>query len=84
VKQQNVHDHWSEQRQRERDEAIEEEQHARDQLNRKYEQQIFRDEHRTQELACDSAGRRRWNEVKKSIQTENRKDQGQKESTDVS
>jgi len=84
VKQQNVHDHRSKQCQRERDEPIDEKQHARDQLNRKHEQQIFADEHGSQELACDSARRRRWNEVKKSIQTENRKDQGQKESTDVS
>ncbi len=84
MKQQNVHDHWSEQRQRERDVSLDEKQHARDQLNRKHEQQIFRDEHRSHELSRDSGGRRHRNEMKKSIQAENRKDQGQKEPTDVS
>ena len=84
MKQQDVDDHWSQQRQRERDEAIDEKQDARDQLNRKHEQQIFRDEHCSHELSRDSAGRRHWNEVKKPIQAENRKDHGQKEPTDVS
>ena len=84
VKQQNVHDDRSEDRQRERHESINQEQSARDHLEPENGHQIVRNEQCSEELSRDSAGRRHRNEVKKSVKPEDRKDQGQKEPTDVS
>ena len=84
VKQKNVHDDRSENRECERHVAIYQKQRARNHLKPRDEQEIFRNEHRSEELSRDSAGRRHRNEMKKSIQAEDQKDQTQKEPTDVS
>jgi len=84
VKQQNVHDDWSENRECERHVAIDQKQRARDHLQPRDEQEIFRNEHRSEELSRDSAGRRHRDEMQKSIQAEDQKDQTQKEPTHVS
>ncbi len=44
---------------------------------------MLRDEQCANELTRDSAGRRHRDEVKKSIQAEDQKDQAQKEPTDI-
>ena len=84
VKQENVHDDRSENRECERHVAIDQKQRARNHLKPRDDQEIFRNEHRSEELSRDSAGRRHRNEMKKSIQAEDQKDQTQKEPTDVS
>ena len=84
VKQENVHDDRSENRECERHVAIDQKQRARNHLKPRDEQEIFRNEHRSEELSRDSAGRRHLNEMKKSIQAKDQKDQTQKEPTDVS
>ena len=84
VKQENVHDDRSENRQCERYVAIDQKQRARNYLKPRDDQEIFRNEHRSEELSGDAAGRRHRDEVKKSIQTEDQKDQTQEEPTDVS
>jgi len=84
VKQENVHDDRSENRECERHVPIDQKQRARNHLKPRDDQEIFRNEHRSEELSRDSAGRRHRNEMKKSIQAEDQKDQTQKEPTDVS
>ena len=84
VKQENVHDDRSENRECERHVVIDQKQRARNYLKPRDDQEIFRNEHRSEELSRDSAGRRHRYEMKKSIQTEDPKDQTQKEPTDVS
>ena len=58
MKEQNVDDNRSEQRQRERDVAIDQEQDRRNELEQKYDDQIVGDKERPDELASRS-GRRR-------------------------
>ena len=84
VKQENVHDDRSEDRECERHVAIDQKQRARNHLKPRDDQEIFRNEHRSEELSRDSAGRRHRDEMQKSIQAEDQKDQTQKEPTDVS
>lgn len=84
VKQENVHDDRSENSECERQVAIDQKQRARNRLKPRDGQEIIRNEHRSEELSRDSAGRRHRNEMKKSIQAEDQKDQTQKEPTDVS
>src|SRR6476659_7224186 len=84
VKQENVHDDRSENSECERHEAIDQKQRARNRLKLRDDQEIIRNEHRSEELSRGSAGRRHRNEMKKSIQAEDQKDQTQKEPTDVS
>src|SRR6478735_12287515 len=84
VKQENVHDDRSENRECERHVAIDQKQRARNHLKPRDEQEVIRNEHRSEELSRDSAGRRHRNEMKKSIQAEDQKNQTQKEPTNVS
>jgi hypothetical protein len=70
--QQNVHHDWTQYRQREWHVTVDEEQDARDQLERENDQEIVRHGHRS------------LDEVKESIQAKDREDQGQKEPTDIS
>ena len=70
VKQQDVHDDGTENGERDRQITIDQEQDAAEELDRENEQQIFRDEHRSEELTGHSAGRSHRNEMKKSIQAE--------------
>ena len=84
VKQENVHDDRSENRECERHVAIDQKQRARNHLKPRDDQEIFRNEHRSKELSRDSAGRRHRDEMQKSVQAEDQKDQTQKEPTDVS
>ena len=77
MKQQDVHDDGGKYRERERHVTIDQEQDAANELNRENEQQIFRDEHRSEELPRHSARGRHRNEVKKSVEAEDQKDQTQ-------
>ena len=70
VKQKNVHDDRSENRECERHVAIYQKQRARNHLKPRDEQEIFRNEHRSEELSRDSAGRRHRDEMKKSVEPE--------------
>src|SRR6267142_6449679 len=63
VNEQNVDDDRSEQRQRERHVAINQEQDRRNDLEQKYRDQIMRDKERPYELASRSGRRRAGNEV---------------------
>ena len=69
--QQNVHHDRTQYRQREWHVTVDEEQDARDQLEREDNQEIVRHRDRSQD------------ELKKSIQAKDREDQAQKEPTDV-
>src|SRR5213080_1999251 len=75
VNEQNVDDDRSEQRQRERDVAINQEQDRRNDLEQKYRDQIMRDKERPDELASRPRQRRAGNEVKKAVQSEDKKDE---------
>src|SRR5438132_13361919 len=79
VNEQNVNDDRSEQRQRERDVAINQEQDRRNDLEQKYRDQIMRDKERPDELASRPRQRRAGNEVKKAVQAEDKKDEAKKE-----
>ena len=79
VNEQNVDDDRSEQRQRERDVAINQEQDRRNDLEQKYRDQIMRDKERPDELASRPRRRRAGNEVKKAVQSEGKKDEAKKE-----
>src|SRR5207248_9654914 len=79
VNEQNVDDDRSEQRQRERDVAINQEQDRRNDLEQKYRDQIMRDKERPDELASRPRQRRAGNEVKKAVQSEDNKDEAKKE-----
>ena len=70
VKQENVHDDRPENRERERHVAIDQKQRARNHLKPRDDQEIFRNEHRSEELSRNSARRRHRDEVKKSVEPE--------------
>ena len=82
VNKQNVDVDRSEQRQRERDVAINQEQDRRNDLEQKYRDQIMRDKERPDELASRPRRRRAGNEVKKAVQSEGKKDEAKKETGD--
>src|SRR6266436_4416780 len=79
VNEQNVDDDRSEQGQREREVAIDQEQDRRNDLEQKYRDQIMGDEERPNKLARRSGRRRGGNEVKEAVQSEGQKDQTEKE-----
>src|SRR6476659_1665731 len=79
VNEQNVDDDRSEQGQRERDVAINQEQDRRNDLEQKYRDQIMRDKERPDELASRPRRRRAGNEVKKAVQSEGKKDEAKNE-----
>jgi type IV secretory pathway VirB10-like protein len=79
VNEQNVDDDRSEQCQRERDVAINQEQDRRNDLEQKYRDQIMGDKERPDELAGRPRRRRAGNEVQKAIQSEGKKDETKKE-----
>ena len=83
VNKQNVDVDRSEQRQRERDVAINQEQDRRNDLEQKYRDQIMRDKERPDELASRPRRRRAGNEVKKAVQSEGKKDEAKKETGDA-
>src|SRR6476660_5497183 len=82
VNEQNVDDDRSEQGQRERDVAIDQEQDRRNDLEQKYRDQIMGDKERADKLAGRSRRRRGGNEVKKAVQSEDEKDQTEKKTSD--
>src|SRR5438477_13140040 len=84
MNEQNVDDDRSEQRQREGDVAINQEQDRRNDLEQKYRDQIMRDEERPQKLTSRSGRRRAGNEVEEAIQSEDEKDQAKKKTGDDS
>src|SRR5438105_13078351 len=79
VNEQNVDDDRSEQRQRERDVAINQEQDRRNDLEQKYRDQIMRDKECLDELASRHRRRRAGDEVKEAVQSEGKKDETKKE-----
>src|SRR5439155_22527684 len=84
VNEQNVNDDRSEQRQPERDVAINQEQDRRNDLEQKYRDQIMGDKECPDELAGCSG---RWgagNEVEEAIQSEDEKNESKKETGDDS
>jgi hypothetical protein len=84
VNEQNVDDDRSEQRQREWDVSIDQEQDRRNDLKQKYRDQIMGNKERADELAGRSGGRRAGNEVQEAIQSEDEKDESKKETGDDS
>jgi hypothetical protein len=84
VNEQNVNDDRSEQRQREWDVAINQEQDRRNNLEQKYRDQIMGDKERPNELAGRSGRRRAGNEVEEAVQSEDEKDKAKKETSDDS
>ena len=84
VNEQNVDDDRSEQRQREWDVAIDQEQDRRNDLEQKYRDQIMGDKKRPDELAGRSGRRRAGNEVEEAVQSEDEKDEAKKETGDDS
>src|SRR5437899_7245133 len=84
VNEQNIDDDRSEQRQREWDVAIDQEQDRRNDLEQKYRDQIMGDKECPDELASRSGRRRRGNEVKEAVQSEDEKDKSKKETGDDS
>src|SRR5437868_15226715 len=79
MNEQNVHDDRSEQRQREGDVAINQEQDRRNDVEQKYRDQIMRDKERPDELARRPRRRRAGNEVKEAVQSKREKDEAKKE-----
>jgi hypothetical protein len=84
VNKQNVDDDRSEHRQRERDVAINQEQDRRDDLKKKYRDQIMGNKERPDELTGRSGQRRTGNEVEETIQSKDQKDEAKKETSDDS
>src|SRR5204863_9739064 len=84
VNEQNVDDDRSEQRQRERHVAIEEEQDRRNDLEQEYRDQVMGDEERPHKLTGSSGRRSCGNEVDEAVQSEDEKDQAEKETGDDS
>jgi hypothetical protein len=82
VNEQNVDDDRSEQRQREWDVPINQEQYRRNDLEQKYRDQIMRDKERPDELASRSGRRRAGNEVEEAIESEDQEDEAEKETGD--
>jgi len=84
VNEQNVNDDRSEQRQREWDIAINQEQDRRNDLEQKNWDQIMGNKERPDELAGRSGGRRAGNEVEETVQSEDEKDESKKKTSDDS
>jgi len=84
VNEQNVDDDRSEQRQREWDVAINQEQDRRNDLEQKYRDQIMGDKERPDELASRSGRRRAGNEVEEAVQSEDEKNQAKEKTSDDS
>src|SRR5882724_12057331 len=84
VNEQNVDDDRSEQRQREWDVAVDQEQDGRNDLEQKYRDQIMGDKKRPDKLASRSGGRRAGNEVEEPVQSEDEKDEAKKKTSDDS
>src|SRR5206468_12824059 len=81
VNEQNIDDDRSEQRQREWDVTVDQEQDRRNDLEQKYRDQIMGDKKRPDELASRSGGRRAGNEVEEAVQSEDEKDESKKETS---
>jgi hypothetical protein len=84
VNKQNVDDDRSEQREREWDVAIDQEQNRRHDLEQKYRDQIMGDKERPDELTGRSGRRRAGNEVEETIQSKDEKDESKKKTSDDS
>ena len=79
MNEQNVDDDRSEQRQREWDVAIDQEQDRRNDLEQKYRDQIMGDKERSNKLPGRSGRRRAGNEVEEAVQSEDKKDKAEQE-----
>jgi preprotein translocase subunit SecF len=82
VNEQNIDDDRSEQRQREWDVAINQEQDRRNDLEQKYRDQIMGDKERPDELASRSRRRRAGNEVEEAVESEDQEDKAEQETGD--
>jgi hypothetical protein len=82
VNEQNIDDDRSEQRQREWDVAINQEQDRRNDLEQKYRDQIMGDKERPDELTSRSGRRRAGNEVEEAIQSKDKEDEAEQETGD--
>jgi hypothetical protein len=78
----NVDNDRSEQRQREWDVAIDQEEDRRSDLKQKYRHQIMGDEERPDELPGNSGRGRCGNEVEEAVQSEDEKDKAEKKTSD--
>jgi hypothetical protein len=81
---QNVDDDRSEQGKREWDVPINQEQDRRNNLEQKYRDQIMGDKERPDELAGRSGRRRAGNEVEEAIQSKDKEDESEKETSNDS
>jgi hypothetical protein len=84
VNEQNVDDDRSEQGKREWDVPINQEQDRRNNLEQKYRDQIMGDKERPDELAGRSGRRRAGNEVEEAIQSKDKEDESEKETSNDS
>src|SRR5882724_2031111 len=84
VNEQNIDDDGSQQRQREWDVAVEQEQDRRNNLEQKYRDQIMGDKEGPDELAGRSGRRRTGNEVEEAVQSKDEKDETKKKTGDDS
>src|SRR5438034_7269630 len=84
VNEQNIDDDRSEQRQREWDVTVDQEQDRRNDLEQKYRDQIMGDKERPDELASRSGRRGAGNEVEETIQSKDEKDESKKKTSDDS
>ena len=84
MKQQNVHNDGSKQRERERNVPIDQEQDCRDELEQKDDDQIIGRDERSDELTSRSGRQLAANEVKEPVQSKDEKDEAEKITGDES
>jgi hypothetical protein len=84
MKEQNVNDDRSEEREGEWDVAIDQEQDRRNELEQKYDDQIVGDKERPDELASRSGRHGRGKEMEEAVQSEDEEDESKKKTGDDS
>jgi hypothetical protein len=82
MKQQDINDNRSEQRQREWNVAIEQKENSTDQLDREYRDKEMGNEERAQKLAGNTGWNRHGKEMKKSVESKDQEDEAEKETGD--
>lgn len=84
MKKNNVHEDRREEREGERNEAVEEEQNPSHELSQEDRTQVVGQVQRAEELRSQAGGRRLRNEVQKPVQAEDREHEPQQEAGDES
>ncbi|MGA8490598.1 MAG: hypothetical protein WB711_09270 [Terriglobales bacterium] len=79
VKEEDIHDHRPENDQRQRHKTVDQQQQPSDGLNRENDDIEMGGEEYASKLTGKARRRRRWNELKKSVQAENDKNQPHKQ-----